>query len=94
MNLFVLWLYFSAPWTWGPVPMSPGWASVAVFQDQETCMTALKAGKENRQMLEEFGVVTVSKRGLCLGPNERPYEGPSLKEMFGDNYEETILYGE
>ena len=44
--------------------MSPGWASVAVFQDQETCMTALKAGKENRQMLEEFGVVTVSKRGL------------------------------
>lgn len=72
--------------------MSPGWASVAVFQDQETCMTALKAGKENRQMLEEFGV-TVSKKGLCLGPNERPYEGPALEEIF-DRYEETILYGE
>jgi len=66
---------------------------VAVFQDQETCMTALKARKENRQMLEEFGVVTVSKRGLCLGPNERPYEGPALEDIF-DRYEETILYGE
>ncbi len=66
---------------------------MAVFQDQETCMTALKAGKENRQMLEEFGVVTVSKRGLCLGPNERPYEGPALEDIF-DRYEETILYGE
>ena len=47
---------------------------MAVFQDRETCMTALQAAKENRQVLAEYRV-TASEKGLCLGPNERPYEG-------------------
>lgn len=90
--MFVLWLHYSAPWMWGPIPMSPGWASVAVFKDVKTCITALKAAKEYRQMLAEFGL-TGSEKGICLGPNQTPYEGPALEDIF-DRYEETILYGE
>lgn len=92
MNLFVLWLYFSSPWTWGPIPMSPGWASMAVFDDKETCATALNAAEGYRRMLVGYGA-TPSERGLCLGPNQAPYEGPALEEIF-ERYEETILYGE
>ena len=38
--LVVLWLYFAQPWSWGPIPMTPGWASVAVL-DPEACAEAL-----------------------------------------------------
>ena len=72
--------------------MPPGWASVAVFQDLDTCMIALKEAKANRQMLGKFEV-TASEEGLCLGPNEWPYEGPALDDIF-DRYEETILHSE
>lgn len=92
MNLFVLWLYYGRPWMWGPIPMSPGWASIAVFDDKETCVTALNAAEENRRMLVGYGV-TPSEKGLCLEPNQTPYEGPTLEEIFV-RYEETILFGE
>lgn len=38
--LFVLWLFFPAPWAFHGLPMSPGWASVAV-QDEAACQRAL-----------------------------------------------------
>jgi len=39
--LFVLWLLYSTPWAIGPVPMTPGWAGVALL-DQEACLVALE----------------------------------------------------
>jgi hypothetical protein len=92
VNLFVLWLYYGGSWMWGPIPMSPGWASMAVFYDKETCMTALNAATEYRRMLGGYKV-TASKKGSCLKPDQTPYGGPALEEIF-DRYEETILYGE
>lgn len=92
MNLFVLWLYYGGAWMWGPVPMSPGWASIALFDDEETCMTALNAAQEYRRMLVGYRV-TLSQKGLCLRPDQTPYESPTLEEIF-DRYNETILYGE
>lgn len=91
MKLFVLWLYFSTPWMWGPIPMTPGWASVAVFEEMETCVTALNAAAKYRQILAGYRVNT-SRGGLCLRPGQAPYEGPALEEIF-DRYKETILHG-
>lgn len=39
-TLFVLWLFFSAPWAFHGLPMGPGWASVAVL-DKTACQEAL-----------------------------------------------------
>lgn len=39
-TLMVLWLYFAQPWSWGPLPMTAGWASVAVL-DESACAEAL-----------------------------------------------------
>jgi len=64
---------------------------MAVFEEMETCMTALSAAAQLRQMLAGYGVTT-SQKGLCLRPDQAPYEGPALEEIF-DRYEETILHG-
>lgn len=54
--LMVLWLFFSTPWAWGPIPMTPGWAAVAVL-NAEGCQEALERA--------------VSP-AVCLGPGQEP----------------------
>lgn len=39
-TLFVLWLFFPTPWAFHGLPMSSGWASVAVL-DEAACQRAL-----------------------------------------------------
>lgn len=39
MKLFVLWFFFTPPWHFGPVPMTPGWFSAAVL-DPVACVEA------------------------------------------------------
>lgn len=52
-TLMVLWLYFSQPWMWGPIPMTPGWAAVAVL-DKEACLEAISRA---------------NSPAICLPPN-------------------------
>ncbi|HAM57859.1 MAG TPA: hypothetical protein DCQ64_21575 [Candidatus Rokubacteria bacterium] len=40
-TFFVLWLLYTAPWAFGPAPMTPGWAGVALL-DEEACLAALE----------------------------------------------------
>lgn len=35
--LFVLWIYFPNAWTFGPLPMTPGWYGGFVFDAAEDC---------------------------------------------------------
>lgn len=41
-TLVVLWVFFTTPWQFGHVPMTVGWASMAVFHDAESCENALE----------------------------------------------------
>ena len=43
-TIVVLWIYFSQPWHFGPIPMTPGWASAQVFFDREGCEAAVSNG--------------------------------------------------
>ena len=47
----VLWLYFATTWSWGTIPMSPGWASMAVL-DPPACHEALERTKQIAVCLE------------------------------------------
>lgn len=49
-TLFVLWLYFAAPWSFHGVPMTPGWASVAVL-NAEVCHLARLTAARGRPAL-------------------------------------------
>ena len=40
-GIMVLWLFFAQPWSFGQIPMTPGWASMHVFWDEEACMEAV-----------------------------------------------------
>jgi hypothetical protein len=59
MKLVVLWVFFSVPWQFGPIPMSSGWYSAFVYQDMHECQAAL--GR-------------IPRTALCLNVNELPDE--------------------
>lgn len=46
LEVWVLWIFMSAPWHFGPVPVSPGWWGAAVTTSEEEC-TDLKSALLN-----------------------------------------------
>ena len=47
IEILILWVYFSLPWTLGPVPMTEGWYAVyswiePTVQDRQDCQAAVR----------------------------------------------------
>jgi hypothetical protein len=44
-TFFLLWIYMSHPWHFGPLPLTPGWYSPVVFHDLGSCQAAVDNGR-------------------------------------------------
>lgn len=65
LDVWVLWIFMSAPWHFGPIPMPPGWWSAAVTFSYEECA-------ERKATMQSGGGFLSTPPILCLPADAVP----------------------
>lgn len=73
VTIFVLWIYFAEAWAYVGFPMTPGWASIAVFvSGREDCEEAATHIRVHPALPEH---VLCLPTGVMLKPASKIYRG-------------------
>ena len=77
LKVWVLWILFSTPWNFGPIPITEGWWGAVVTQSEEECTGIVTMLHEGRDVLETPPMI-------CLPATAVPPD-TSLPEKEGDD---------